>query len=377
MVLVIDGGVVTGPAGASVLVTALPPGGPCATGGIRVTQLSDGGITNVCNGADGAQGPQGPAGPMGDTGTQGAVGPAGAQGPQGATGSQGPAGVQGATGAQGPAGPQGPQGAAGPQGPSGPQGPQGPPGAVLYVDGGVVLTPQSQRPVVLGYTSFTGSGAFGGRTVANQHCEAEFPGSHFCNVNELRVARAVPVAPGLGAWLDYASSATTEPDTTSPCGNYTYNAGTSYYAQVALPTGYVGGTTSLPPTCESTLPLACCTGPQTAHVRGYTAFTGSGNFGGRAVANQHCSSEFPGSHFCTVGEFRVAHSTLVPPGLGAWLDYAYNSTLDPDTTSPCGNYTYNAGTSYYAQVALPTGYVGGTTSLPPTCQSTLPLACCD
>src|SRR4051812_26880665 len=56
-VLVVDGGVVTGPAGGSVIVTAVTPGGmPCPTGGVRITQLSDGGITHLCNGAVGPQG---------------------------------------------------------------------------------------------------------------------------------------------------------------------------------------------------------------------------------------------------------------------------------------------------------------------------------
>ena len=51
MVLVLDGGVVTGPPGSSVVVTAIAPGATCAQGGIRVTQVSDGGVSSVCNGA--------------------------------------------------------------------------------------------------------------------------------------------------------------------------------------------------------------------------------------------------------------------------------------------------------------------------------------
>lgn len=53
MVLVLDGGVVTGPAGAPVVLTQLSPGSACATGGVRVTQLIDGGVVDVCNGAAG------------------------------------------------------------------------------------------------------------------------------------------------------------------------------------------------------------------------------------------------------------------------------------------------------------------------------------
>lgn len=59
-VLVLDGGVVTGPAGPGVLVTTLPVGSSsCATGGALVLQLSDGGAVAVCNGAVGPPGPPG------------------------------------------------------------------------------------------------------------------------------------------------------------------------------------------------------------------------------------------------------------------------------------------------------------------------------
>lgn len=64
----LDGGVVTGPQGArgaSVALTALPPGGACATGGTLVS-LEDGGSPQVlCNGAAGATGATGPAGTPG------------------------------------------------------------------------------------------------------------------------------------------------------------------------------------------------------------------------------------------------------------------------------------------------------------------------
>lgn len=158
-VLVIDGGVVTGPPGASVIVTPITAGGAvCPFGGARVTQLSDGGITNVCNGQPGVQGdtgPQGPQGPIGMTGPQGAQGMTGAQGAQGVAGPIGMTGPQGAQGMTGAAGPQGPQG------PMGPAGPAGPPGAVLYLDGGVVL---SGNPIVfVGFTAATYNGNLGGQ----------------------------------------------------------------------------------------------------------------------------------------------------------------------------------------------------------------------
>lgn len=125
MVLVLDGGVLTGPAGESVEVEPLDAGAGCPQGGVLVRQRSDGGVVAVCHGAPGPQGAQGPQGPQGAQGAQGAQGPAGAQGPQGAQGPAGAQGPQGAPGMQGPAGAQGPQGA---QGPAGMQGPAGTPG---------------------------------------------------------------------------------------------------------------------------------------------------------------------------------------------------------------------------------------------------------
>lgn len=86
-VLVVDGGVVTGPQGPGVLVSSLAVGSAaCATGGALVTQLSDGGTVAVCNGAVGPSGPAGAAGPAGPAGSAGPAGPAGATGPAGPPG---------------------------------------------------------------------------------------------------------------------------------------------------------------------------------------------------------------------------------------------------------------------------------------------------
>lgn len=99
-VRIIDGGIVTGPPGSSVLVTSINPGSECAAGGIRVTQLSDGGIATVCNGVKGDTGLTGIQGPKGDTGLTGIQGPTGdtgAQGPKGDTGSNSLWAVNGTT----------------------------------------------------------------------------------------------------------------------------------------------------------------------------------------------------------------------------------------------------------------------------------------
>jgi hypothetical protein len=138
-VLVLDGGVVTGPPGSAVLVSPIAVGGvDCPTGGIRVTQLSDGGISTVCNGAAGAPGAQGPAGAVGPAGSTGAQGLAGTStvgqslpvgnancpngGSQFTTGAAVTYACNGAAGATGAAGAAGSMGAAGAAGAAGTNG---------------------------------------------------------------------------------------------------------------------------------------------------------------------------------------------------------------------------------------------------------------
>lgn len=338
-VLIVDGGVVTGPPGSSVVVTEVTAGGqPCPAGGVRITQLSDGGISHVCNGLAGPQGPQGP---------QGVIGPTGPKGDTGATGATGAPGAAGATG------------------PQGPQGPSGPPGAVLYLDGGAVVLPASAtRPQLAGYTSFTTDGALGGRTQMNGRCAAQFPGSHLCTITEFRFARSSVPLGAQGAWVDHGSSSDPrEPYDSGYCTNWTARG--SATGLVALPTGY---TSSLP--CSTVLPLACCTSPTPRH-RGYTAFTTNGAIGGRTQMNVRCSAEFPGSHLCSITEFRFARSGIALAANGAWLDHGSSSDpAEPYDSGYCSNWTA-AGVAT-GLVVLPTGY---TSSL--ACSSVLPLACCD
>lgn len=266
MVLVIDGGAVVGPPGASVVVSPVAPGSECAAGGIRVTQVSDGGVSTICNGLAGARGPagatgpQGPAGPTGASGTagsQGPVGPAGATGatgPQGvagprglagesvtavvvppmspqcleggvllgfpdggvaavchgAAGSPGQTGPMGQTGPAGAAGPQGAQGAPGPAGAAGPQGtpgPQGAPGAPGPAGpSGTSNSPYEDSFGFVGFTNATTQGNSGGYNVMHSLCQAEFPGSHFCHASEYVLSNVLATAPAAGAWID--SSAT-------------------------------------------------------------------------------------------------------------------------------------------------------------------------
>ena len=119
-------------------------------------------------------------------------------------------------------------------------------------------SPSSVR--LRGYTAFTSTGAIGSRTIANAKCNAEFVGTHLCNQTEFRVARSIQAIPGnVGAWLDYASGSTsTDPDPSVPCNGFTAGSGGTYTSAIALPTGTTANNTSATPNCGNTLPLACC-----------------------------------------------------------------------------------------------------------------------
>ncbi|MFZ5442906.1 MAG: hypothetical protein ACOZQL_23070 [Myxococcota bacterium] len=425
MVLVVDGGTVVGPPGFSVLVTPVTAGGmPCPTGGVRITQLSDGGITHLCHGETGATGPQGPAGPQGPTGAQGPMGPQGAlggsvsattlppgspqcltgglllsfpdagtaalcngvqgaQGATGATGPQGPAGPTGAQGATGPSGPQGPagptgatgatgaQGPAGPQGalgPQGPAGPAGPPGAVLYLDGGVVLANPDAVQFV-GFTVATYTGNLGGIVGANQKCRAEFPGSFLCTSSDYYRGEPDVGAPGQGAWIDYERSAAGSRDSSACNATGAWTNGTS--SDWAYAVTSTGGLAS--PNCNNLRALSCCRQTRAPRVfRGYTTATYNGNLGGIVGANQKCRAEFPGSYLCTVSDFYLAEPEFGAPGAGAWLDYERTGAgvRDSSACNQNGAWT-NPTSSDWAYTVTATGGLAS-----PNCSLVMSLACC-
>jgi hypothetical protein len=396
-VLVVDGGVLVGPAGASVVVSVVAPGGmPCPTGGVRVTQLSDGGITHVCNGAAGAQGPTGaagpagvagaagpagpigpagsigpggPTGPAGSTGAQGPIGPTGSIGPSGSTGPVGPAG---STGAQGPIGASGPTGAMGPAGAQGPQGPAGAPAQVLFLDGGSVSTAWVQ---FAGFTSATFNGNLGGHPGANQKCRAEFPGSYFCTPSEYY--RGEPgTVPAAGAWIDYERF-TNGVRSSDACvsgapGPWTHG-GTGDTGLTLNSSGAVNNNSTL---CDQVRPLACCRASSARVFRGYTTAAYNGNLGGHPGANQKCRVDYPGSFFCTPSEYYRGEPSVVPPATGAWIDYERftngSRSSDACVSGAPGPWTHG-GTG---DTALTLNGSGATNSSSSLCDQVLPLACC-
>lgn len=384
-VLVLDGGVVTGPAGASVVVSPIAVGAAeCPTGGVRITQVSDGGTStlcngavgargptgfspavtpipvmsaacvaggfalslvdggsvSVCNGAQGVAGPAGPAGPMGAVGSAGPAGPMGSQGPAGVAGPMGPAGAMGAAGPQGTQGPagaqgtQGPAGVAGPAGPVGaagpvgPQGPAGPEGTVRYLDGGLVLLGAS-GPEFAGFTTATYTGDLGGSFGANQKCNVEFAGSYFCLGSEFDLANSIIAPPASGAWIDngrdsngYRSYSACRFDGNNLAWTYSGAAIAASYRSgpIVRPTG--PSPSSL---CNELKPLACCRSTAAVAFRGFTAMTYDGNLGGAVGANQKCHAQFPGSYFCLGSDFDLSNSGLTPPATGAWIDNGRDS----------------------------------------------------
>jgi len=320
-VLVVDGGVLVGPPGSSVVVTPVAAGGqPCPTGGVRLTQLSDGGITNICNGE------------VGPTGPQGLQGQTGAQGATGAAGPQGPAGAQGATGPQGPQGQTGPAGSTGSQGPAGATGPQGVPGgsvsAVMLpslspscITGGVQLTfaDGGTLAVCNGATGATGAtGLTGSQGPAGAQGAAGPAGD---------VGATGPSGP---------------PGAQGPTGS-TGPQGPAGPQGVPGPVGpalYLdGGVATLP-------------GPRFV---GFTTATYNANLGGNMGANAKCQAQFPGAQFCSITDYRAAEvdsTTTVPPGTGAWVDASRTVAGYRDSASYCSSWTSNTVNSSGYMVTL-------------------------
>ncbi|MDP2274069.1 MAG: hypothetical protein Q8N23_35945 [Archangium sp.] len=438
-VLVLDGGVVTGPqgpqgvAGSSVTVTQLPPGNNrCPAGGV-VLSLGDAGVTDagtfICNGAAGDAGAVGPGGPVGPVGPAGAIGPIGPAGPVGPAGGVGPIGPTGPAGGVGPIGPVGPAGGVGPIGPVGPAGgvgPIGPAGAsvtVTVLSSGDVNCPwggsrfvagsttgyacngapgassgggggsadggTSGSIVVVGITPLTYSGNLGGRPGAHALCSAAYAGSHLCSSLEYVNAPNSVTIPAGGAWVDGTLPGPNERfDRTQnyTCSMWTSNLtnsgteGTLVLPQGSVSTSYVSSVNS---GCQTPRPLVCCTAPTRNTVRGLTPTASTGNLGGRPAANALCAAAFPRSHFCSSLEYVNSPSYIAAPAGGAWVDGTMPGTgsrVDRTENYTCSLWTSaltNSGTE--GTLVLPSGALGTSyiSSVNSGCQTARPLYCCE
>jgi hypothetical protein len=411
-VLVVDGGVVTGPPGASVVVTPITAGGAtCPAGGQRLTQLSDGGISSVCNGAPGAAGATGPAGPagpvgasltatalpmlspqcptggvlvgladggtlpvcngaIGSTGATGAIGAIGATGAIGPIGPTGPAGPVGPAGSPGATGATGAPGAAGAPGAIGPAGPPGAPGPALYLDGGLAFP--NETPSFAGFTAATYTGNLGGHVGANAKCNAEFAGSVYCTLSDFDRSNHTAAPSAVGAWIDSDRSSTGQRAQNScSTGGASWSLGTSGDTGTNLNTL---GTFTSQTSCNQVKPLACCRVPSAVIFRGFTAAIFTGSLGGHVGANAKCVTEFPGSFFCTLSDFDKANTLAPPPSSGAWID-SNRAASGSRAQNSCstGGASWNLGTAGDTGTNL---NALGTFNSQTSCNAIKPLACC-
>lgn len=241
---------------------------------------------------------------------------------------------------------------------------------MLYLDGGVVLASEGDSMVFSGFTVATYGGDLGGFPGANAKCRVDFPGSFLCSYGDYNRAEPGSGAPVSGAWVDYERDSFGR-RSISACNNglgpWTF-AGATDSADNVTPTGYV--TNSL---CTATKPLACCQTPLKRVFRGFTSLSFTGDLGGFPGANAKCRAEFPGSYFCSYGDYNRSEPGLGAPALGSWVDYERDS-FGRRSISACNNglgpWTYS-GTVDSADVITSTGYV--TNSL---CNVARPIACC-
>ena len=388
-VLVLDGGVVTGPAGSSVITSPIPLGDPvCALGGVRLTQLSDAGITRVCNGATGPAGVVGPAGATGGVGPAGPAGATGGVGPAGATGGVGPAGATGGVGAAGATGGVGPAGPAGLAGPAGAPGSTGPAGAVLYLDGGVVAL-RVTHPSWAGLTTFTttgaptGPGSQIGRLSMNARCDAEFAGSHLCSDFEWNESTPTDAVPVSGAWLEFSGADNMRTASTGTCNAFSVGTSVGGYSRMIATQSGLTANSPTNVTCGNSLPIACCRKPAAPLFRGLTSFvtngapTGPGAQIGRLSMHARCHAEFPGSHLCTDFEWNESTPTVGLPSPGAWLEFSAADNTRTKSTGTCNSWTVGTSVGGFSRmVATPSGLTANSPASV-TCGNLLPIACCE
>jgi hypothetical protein len=325
-----------------------PQGPEGATGAMGVMGLP--GTTGLQGptGPTGATGPTGPAGQVLIVDGGVVTGPTGPMGPTGATGPSGAAGVSGATGSTGPtgaAGPTGATGATGGIGGTGSQGPQGPPGPVgpaLLLDGGSIPASASDGYTFAGFTVATYDGNLGGPIGANAKCAAEFVGSHLCTEREFSWAGASAAPGAAGFWMDDIWASTQSAPNYFPrdryggCNDWHSNDGPSNTFRWWDATGTASQ--YMINICNVKRQLACCRAPQGGWFRGYTSALYTGNLGGPIGAHAKCSAQYPGSHLCTEREFVWAGTGIAPPSSGFWMDDIWGSTQSAPNYYPRDRY---------------------------------------
>lgn len=250
-------------------------------------------------------------------------------------------------------------------GPPGPPGPKGPPGP--------------GRPVFAGYTPLGYTGDLGGFVGANAKCDAAFPGSSFCTIEDYYLSEP-DVAPGpAGAWMDDLRSSAGE-RSLAAC----YKGGPSGGAWTLATADGVGPalnargnffSTSL---CSYTHPIACCYLNTNVLFRGFTNAGYTGELGGFTGANAKCRLDFPGSYFCTAADYSRAEPTVSTGGMAVWVDTNRDTDASRRSTASCYSTTHKASWSENADGPMgltlnPAGYG----LLPALCTGSRKLACCE
>ena len=382
-VLILDGGVVTGPrgpTGSSVVVTPLAPGAACPAGGVRVAQEDGGNPQQVCNGQAGAPGQAGASVVLTALGQGDATCPSG--GTRLTVGNTTTFACNGAPGAAGAAGAQGPAGA------QGLQGPVGPPGPALLLDGGSVPVSASNGFVFAGFTAQTFTGNLGGPVGAHAKCNAELPGAHLCTMREYQWTGSPLAIPATGAWIDDSSTTSNSAPNNFPrdrvmtafCDSWRSSVGPGNWATFLDPTG-VWAPASYNQ-CQTVRPLACCRSPHAGWFRGFTALTFDGNLGGPVGANAKCHAQYAGAHLCTMREYQWAGSSSAIPSGGAWIDDSSTTSSSSPNNFPrdrvmtafCDSWRTNVGPGNWATFLDVSG-VWAQASYN-QCQTARALACC-
>ncbi len=256
---------------------------------------------------------------------------------------------------------------------------------MLYLDGGVALVDESALEFA-GFTVRLYNANLGGFMGANAKCDADFPGSHFCAGADYDLSNTPIAPPSSGAWIDWAR----ETGGRRYAGGGCMAQGDWFGWTSASPTTNTSGSLGLivrpagpqPSTlCSELKPIACCRG-RTVRFRGFTSTLYNGNLGGFMGANAKCHAEFPGSYFCTGGEYDLSNTPIAPPSSGAWIDAFRETSGRRQTSGTCmapadwfnwtsGSATTNTGSTSLGLIVRPAGRQPST-----LCSELKPLACC-
>jgi len=133
---------------------------------------------------------------------------------------------------------------------------------VYVVNPPTPTTTQAGGPIqIVGVTSATYTGDLGGPWGAAEKCDAEFPGTRMCLIDEARLSYPpYPLIPTPGAWTNASGQLTADYSLFSParvngsCEDW--GSAVNFYAGIV--TRPDGGRENSTVSCSETIPIACC-----------------------------------------------------------------------------------------------------------------------